>query len=117
LARRTTGQPPGAEAGDDNAVVLALGTQDDSRLARLRAGEAASLVLLSATAMGLATCPVTTPLQVPRTHAAVRRDVFGSSGFPQMLVRIGWAPLDEDPLPPTPRRPLADVVDWCDGVA
>ena len=36
-------------------VVLALGTRDDDDLARLRAGEATSLVLLTATALGLAT--------------------------------------------------------------
>lgn len=44
-------------------------------------------------------------------HAAVRADVFGASGHPQMLLRIGWAPINADPLPPTPRRHLSDVVE------
>src|SRR5438067_1987169 len=45
---------PETDSTADNAVVLGLGTKDDSRLARLRAGEAMSMVLLSATALGLA---------------------------------------------------------------
>ena len=90
-----------------NGVVLALGTEGDDGLARLRAGEATSLVLLSATAMGLATCPVTEPLETPETREAVRADVFGTSGHPQMLMRVGWAPVDADSLPATPHRALA----------
>ncbi|MBS4729326.1 nitroreductase family protein [Mycobacterium sp. SM1] len=108
-------QPPGTDPAADNAVVLALGTKDDSPLARLRAGEATSLVLLSATALGLASCPVTEPLQIPETRDAVRAEVFGMSGFPQMLLRVGWAPVNADPLPATPRRPLGDVVEWVAG--
>jgi hypothetical protein len=110
-------QPPEAESVDDNAVVLALGTKDDSTLARLRAGEATSLVLLSATALGLASCPVTEPLEITETRDAVQIEVFGISGFPQMLLRIGWAPVNADPLPATPRRPLEDAVAYLDGSA
>jgi nitroreductase len=96
-------QPPDVSADDDNAVMLALGTESDDDLARLRAGEATSLVLLSATAMGLASCPVTEPLEIPETREAVRADVFGTSGHPQMLLRIGWAAVNADPLPVSPR--------------
>jgi nitroreductase len=105
-------QPPVAAAEDDAALVLALGTKDDSQLARLRAGEATSLMLLTATALGLATCPVTEPLEIAETREAVKEDVFGDSGFPQMLLRIGWAPVNAEPLLSTPRRPLSDVVEW-----
>ncbi|UQX10299.1 Acg family FMN-binding oxidoreductase [Candidatus Mycobacterium methanotrophicum] len=105
-------QPPDTGSVDDNAAVLALGTKDDSTLAWLRAGEASSLVLLSATALGLASCPITEPLEITETRDAVRDDVFGISGFPQMLLRIGWAPVNADPLPATPRRPLEDVVEY-----
>lgn len=107
-------QPSETPAAEDNAVLLALGTETDDDLARLRAGEATSLVLLSATAMGLATCPVTEPLEIAETREAVREDVFGTSGYPQMMVRIGWAAVNADPLPATPRRPFADVVDGLD---
>jgi nitroreductase len=107
-------QPPNTEAADDGAVVLALGTKDDSMLARLRAGEASSLVLLSATALGLSSCPVTEPLEIAETREAVRADVFGIGGYPQMLLRVGWAPVNADPLPSTPRRPLDEVAVWPD---
>ncbi|OBI40293.1 NAD(P)H nitroreductase [Mycobacterium kyorinense] len=99
----------------DNAVVLALGTRDDDALARLRAGEATSLVLLAATASGLASCPITEPLEIAEIREEVRADVFGTSGFPQMLLRIGWPLADADPIPATPRRPLSDVVTRLDG--
>lgn len=108
-------QPLDAEPALDNAIVLALGTAEDDALARLRAGEATSLVLLSATAMGLATCPVTEPLEIPETREAVRADVFGTSGYPQMLLRMGWAATNADPLPATPRRALTEVAGWVEG--
>jgi hypothetical protein len=108
------GESSDVASEDDAAVVLALGTKDDSPLARLRAGEATSLVLLTATALGLASCPVTEPLEIPETRNAVQTDVFGDSGFAQMLLRIGWAPVNADPLPRTPRRPIEEVVEWLD---
>jgi nitroreductase len=109
------GQPVDTEPADDNAVVLALGTRDDTALAQLRAGETTSLMLLSATALGLASCPVTEPLEIPETRDAIQSEVFGLDAFPQMLLRIGWAPVDADALPATPRRPLGDVVEYLDG--
>jgi hypothetical protein len=102
-------QPPGASK-DDGALILALGTVADAELDRLRAGEAASLVLLTATAHGLASCPITEPLEIAETRGALREDVFGGEQFPQMLMRVGWAPVNADPLPATPRRPLRDIV-------
>ena len=104
-------EPAQNPSGADDGVVV-LGTESDDSLARLRAGEATSLVLLSATAMGLASCPVTEPLESPETRAAVRADVFGTSGHPQMMMRVGWAPVGADPLPAPSRRPLADVADF-----
>jgi nitroreductase len=107
-------QPADTSAGTDAALVLALGTKDDTPLARLRAGEATSLLLLTATVLGLASCPVTEPLEIAETRDALKDDVFGDIGFPQMLLRLGWAPASADPLPSTPRRPLAEVVEWPD---
>lgn len=105
------------ESARDDAVVLALGTRYDSVVSRLRAGEATSLVLLTATAFGLASCPITEPLEIAATREAVQTDVFGGSGFPQMLLRLGWAAVNADPLPLTPRRSLQDVVEYLDGSA
>lgn len=105
-------QPSGISPADDSSAILALGTENDDRLAQLRAGEATSIVLLTATAMGLACCPITEPLEIAATRDAIRADVFGARGYPQMLLRVGWAPINADPLPATPRRRLARVVDW-----
>ncbi|CAM4238037.1 Putative NAD(P)H nitroreductase/MT3217 [Mycobacterium basiliense] len=105
-------QPAGVSPSDDSAVILALGTEEDDRLSRLRAGEATSAVLLTATAMGLASCPISEPLEITKTREAIRTDVFGGSGHPQMLLRVGWAPINADPLPATPRRNLSRVVQW-----
>ena len=108
-------QPPDTASADDKAVVLALGTNNDDPLAWVRAGEGTSLVLLTATALGLASCPVTEPLEIAGTREALRSEVFGTSAFPQMLLRIGWAPINADPLPSTPRRALSNVITWLDG--
>ena len=74
-------QSPDADPTDDNAVVIALGTAEDDTMARLRASEATSLVLLTATALGLASCPITEPLEVAETRAAVQADVFGEEAY------------------------------------
>ena len=103
-------QTPDVDPAEDNEVVVALGTAADDDVSRLRAGEATSVVLLTATALGLASCPVTEPLEIPETRAAVRAGVFGADGYPQMLLRIGWAPVNADPLPSTPRRALSEVI-------
>ena len=103
-------QPNGVEARDDAGVVLILATTTDDQAALLRAGEATGAVLLSATAMGLASCPLTEPLEIAATRDEVRTKLLGGEGFPQMLLRIGWAAVNADSLPATPRRPLADVV-------
>jgi nitroreductase len=112
FARPALQQETYEPSAGDHAVVIALGTETDDDLARLRAGEATSLVLLSATSMGLATCPVTEPLEIPDTREAVRADVFGGSGYPQMMLRVGWAAVNAEPLPATPRRPLPEVAHW-----
>jgi nitroreductase len=110
-------EPRGVPLAEDKVVVLALGTRDDDDVARLRAGEATSMVLLTATALGLASCPITEPLEIAAIRDEVRSDVFGTSGYPQMLLRIGWAPVNAESLPVTPRRPLSDVVSYLDGTA
>ena len=108
-------QPDNAVAARDHAVLLALGTSTDDDLARLRAGEATSMALLTSTSLGLASCPVTEPLEIDETRGAIRSDVFGGSGYPQMMLRLGWAPVGADPLPSAPRRPISEVVSALDG--
>jgi hypothetical protein len=60
---------------------------------------------------------VTDPLEIVETRDASTERVFGVSGFPEMLLRVGWAPVNAEPLPATPRRPLLDVVEYVDRTA
>ncbi|WP_324240247.1 Acg family FMN-binding oxidoreductase [Pseudonocardia sp.] len=105
-------QPEAPE--EDGAALLVLGTTSDDRLSQLRAGESASAVLLRATELGLATCPLSQPLEVADTRATIRDAVLGGTLCPQLLLRVGWAPLGSEP-PPTPRRPIAQVIERRDG--
>ena len=92
-----------------------LGTSTDDELARLRAGEATSMALLTCTSLGLSTSPVTEPLEIAEPRDALRLEVFGATDYPQMMLRVGWAPIGADPLPSTPRRPISEVISTLDG--
>ncbi|MGW5055043.1 Acg family FMN-binding oxidoreductase [Actinokineospora sp. NPDC004072] len=94
----------------DAGALLVLATAGDDPLSRLRAGEAASAVLLEATGLGLATCPLSQPLELPETRAAIRDGVLDGAAVPQLVLRIGWAPAAAPPLPSTPRRPVEDIL-------
>ncbi len=93
----------------DHAKVVMLSTNDDSSASALRCGEALSTVLLECTMAGLATCPVThlTELSVSRKLLAT---LTNHTDFPQVLIRVGIAPSFEQLPPPTPRRPMDDVL-------
>jgi len=108
-------QSPHAPAAYDNGVLLALGTSVDDELSRFRAGEATSAALLTATARGLATCLVSEVLEVVETRKMLQSEIFDDRHHPQMLVRVGWAPVDAEPLPATPRRPVGDRVTRLNG--
>ncbi len=110
-------QPADTEPAGDNGVLLALGTDGDEPLDWLRTGEATSLLLLTATTVGLATCPASEPLEISSVRDAVQAEAFGMGSFPQMLLRLGWASVNADPLPATPRRPLSESVTWLNGAA
>ena len=100
-----------AETGEPEALTLmVLGTASDDRLSQLRAGEALSAVLLQATHFGLATSPLSQPLEIGATRQVLQDEVLDGTLSPQIVLRLGWAPADS-PLPPTPRRPVAEIID------
>ncbi len=96
------------DVGEDQARLLVVSALDDSREGILAAGEALSTVLLDATMAGLSSCTLSHLTEVP-----VSREIVGAlvgRAAPQVVVRLGVAsPLEEVP-PPTPRRPLHDVL-------
>ncbi|SUD49371.1 Putative NAD(P)H nitroreductase RV3131/MT3217 [Nocardia otitidiscaviarum] len=95
---------------DESARMLLLCTGTDDAQARLRAGEAASAVLLAATALGLATCPLSEPLELPEFRDRIRHDILGDFGYPQLIIRMGWAATSGAAVPTTPRLPLDEVL-------
>jgi hypothetical protein len=95
----------------DGTVIAVFSTAGDGPVDQLRAGEALSAVLLAATHVGLATDPVSQPLEVAGTRAELREAVLRGAAAPQVLLRLGWAPMSTVPVPLTGRRPLADTID------
>lgn len=94
----------------DWSKILVLATRADTRTDVLRCGEALSTVLLECTMAGLATCPLSHVIELDESRDVVR-ELIGRRGEPQLLVRVGIAPPMEQLPPPTPRRPLADILE------
>jgi nitroreductase len=103
-------QSPHSFEHDDASVLMVLCSPRDDRLGALSAGEAASAVLLAATNMGLASTPLSQPLEVAQTRAWIRDRFVGHRLFPYLVLRIGWAQPGCPELPPTPRRSLKFVL-------
>jgi nitroreductase len=103
-------QVPVHSVPDDAAEFVVIATVGDSVTDRLRAGEAASAVLLAATLAGLATTPLSQGIEVPHAREAIRREVLRVPETPQLLIRVGWPATHAAELPPTPRRDLDAVL-------
>jgi nitroreductase len=109
----TLTQPPGNRYGQQTEY-LVIATSSDDALSRLRAGEATSAALLGATELGLATCPLSQPMEIADTRRVIRDDVLDGAAVPQLVIRIGWAPTSASQLPLVPRRDVNDVVTFMD---
>jgi hypothetical protein len=103
-------QPAGTGTPDDAAELLILLTRKDEERAWLRAGEAASAVLLSATLARLATTPLSQAVEVAISRRQLRQNVLHMSEFPQLIIRLGWPASQAEELPLTPRRDLRSVL-------
>ncbi|TLF54505.1 Acg family FMN-binding oxidoreductase [Nocardia cyriacigeorgica] len=88
---------------EDHAALVVLSTVGNGLIDWLRVGEALSAVLLECTRAGLATCALTHITELVTARKALENLTAGS-GVPQVLVRVGGAPLEPAPAPPTPRR-------------
>jgi hypothetical protein len=96
--------PPSVE----RPTVLLLGSDNDDRAAWLDAGRAFGVLLLSATAAGLAASPLTQALDWPATRNQLRSRLH-LVGHPQMLLRLGYPPAEVSPVM-SGRRPVAEVL-------
>ncbi|PRX45201.1 nitroreductase family protein [Prauserella shujinwangii] len=85
-------------------LVAVLTTAGDTRLDRVRAGQAMQRVLLTATADGLNASFLSQPVEVGSARARLR-DRLGGRDHPQTVLRLGYG----HPGAPTPRRAVASV--------
>ncbi|MCL9761660.1 nitroreductase [Frankia sp. AiPa1] len=90
--------------------VLVLGTDADGPADWLRAGRALARVLAVATSAGLAASPLGQAIDLEATRALVR-EATGGLGTAQMILRVGYPDPAAEPLPPTRRRPIDEVLD------
>ncbi len=97
------------ELDRDHSKVLVLSTYDDSRDNTLRCGEVLSRVLLECTAAGFATCTLTHMIEIHTSREMIRR-ITGRHAEPQVLIRVGSAPVTSQPAGRTPRRPIGEVL-------
>jgi len=96
----TSDAGPGHDEGAEYAIIYG----DDF----LRAGEALSALLLTATAEGLSTAPFTEAFEIAWSRALVSGMLSGL-GEPCVAVRLGYVDSDE-PLPESPRRSFDEAV-------
>jgi hypothetical protein len=95
---------------EDRSKVLLLSALDDTRRDILTCGEALSVTLLEATMDGLATCPLTHMTEIEDSRGIISE--LTGRALPQVLIRVGLVPALDAVPPPTPRRPLDDVLSW-----
>ncbi|WP_291417154.1 hypothetical protein [Actinophytocola sp.] len=92
-----------------------LATLADDLVSVLRAGEAASAALLTATDIGLATCPLSQALEIAGTRALIHDQVLDGAAHPFLILRTGWAPTATSPPPLSPRRATETTIDYLPG--
>lgn len=90
--------------------MLLICTRADDVLSCLRAGEAMSAVWLRATYEQLSVVPLSQALEVAETRREIKHVILGDLACPQILLRVGWLPVGRSHLPPTPRRPVTEVL-------
>lgn len=87
-------------------TVVVLATAGDNPTAWLRAGQAMERALLTATVRGVSNTPITAPTELPEIRGLLSEP--GDRRTAQVILRLGYG----DPCPATPRRPLADVLEF-----
>ncbi len=99
------GTPKATVAFEPEPTLILLYTTGDTPTDWLHAGAAMQRVLLTATQRGLAATPLSQLLEVPKLRVLLADSV--NHQVIQTVLRIGYP---TTPAPPTPRRPLSDVV-------
>ncbi|WP_330275898.1 nitroreductase [Lentzea sp. NBC_00516] len=95
---------PGKDYESDPLVVV-LCSHYEGSLGELQAGQAMQRVLLTATTLGLSASFLSQPVEVRAVREDLRR-ALGGLLVPQTVLRLGFS----TPVPPTPRRPLSELL-------
>jgi len=93
---------------DEHPLLAVVLTTQFGPRGHLQGGEAMMRLMVEAERLGLATCPLSQAVDLLAFRARLRT-VMGWADYPQMLLRLGIAPSTAPP-PPTPRRPVTDVL-------
>jgi hypothetical protein len=93
----------------DQSTVLVLSTDEDTRYDAFSCGEALSAVLLECTLAGKATCTLSHLTELWSSRHPIGT-LTGRAAMPQLLIRVGEAPVLGELPPMTPRRPLREVL-------
>ncbi|MFD7921267.1 Acg family FMN-binding oxidoreductase [Streptomyces sp. NPDC059740] len=106
---RGTGRPRVAAEFESDPAMALLSTNADTPESWLHAGQALERVLLHATHRGLATSLSSRALEKEEQRWLLRDPTHGR-GPVQMVLRLGYGPVGSI----TPRRPVADVLEFVD---
>jgi nitroreductase len=117
FAHGTLAESTADDREDDAGELLVLATPTDNARSQLCAGEAASAVLLTATDLNLASCPLSQALEVAGTRTMIQELVLDDAAVPHLILRVGWTPTSSETLPESPRRPVDDVIGFLPGMA
>ncbi|WP_214369749.1 Acg family FMN-binding oxidoreductase [Pseudonocardia sp. H11422] len=90
---------------EDEPLIAVLSAHLSGPTADLQAGQALEHVLLTATARGLSVSFLSQLVEVPGIREKLRRLISGAHP-PQAVLRVGYG----WPIPPTPRRPVVDLL-------
>jgi len=93
------------QLAEGSPVLAVLGTEGDTAAEWLAAGQALARVLLRARAEGIWVSFLNQPIEVPELRPRLRTAIR-QSGFPQLLLRMGYGP----EVRPTPRRPVEEAL-------
>jgi Nitroreductase family len=94
-----------SEPGGGTPALVVLGTEGDGRHDWLVAGQAMERILLRAQAEGVSASFLNQPIEVSELRPRLR-DLLNRSGFPQLILRLGYGPV----VQPTPRRSPHEVL-------
>ncbi|MCW2490694.1 MAG: hypothetical protein JWN47_58 [Frankiales bacterium] len=95
---------------DEHPLIAILLTESDSPREQLAAGEAMMRLMLQAELVGLASCPLSQAVDLLAFRSRVQT-LMGWTAYPQMMLRLGYPPLDQPTANRSPRRPVADQLD------